>query len=174
MRSTFANAMVAKPLNRALALLMLLGAALPVAAQTVVDDAWVRATVPHQASTGAFMKVTASSDSTLLRVESPAAKTVQIHQSQMKNDVMSMQPVSSIALPAGKTVMLEPASYHVMLIDLVKQVKEGDEVPLTLVVEDAKGQQERINVVAPARALNMPDHDHMPDHAHMSGHMHME
>lgn len=168
MRSTFAGAMVVKPLNRALALFMLLGATLPAVAQTVVDDAWVRATVPHQAATGAFMKVTADSDSTLLSVESPVAKTVQIHQSQMKNDVMSMQPVTSVALPAGTAVTLEPAGYHVMLIDLVKQIKEGDAVPLTLVVKDAKGQLQRINVSAPARALNMPDHEHM------SGHMHME
>lgn len=114
------------------------------------------------------MKVTADSDSTLLSVESPVAKTVQIHQSQMKNDVMSMQPVTSVVLPAGTAVTLEPAGYHVMLIDLVKQIKEGDAVPLTLVVKDAKGQLQRINVSAPARALNMPDH------GHMSGHMHME
>ena len=147
-------------------LLSLLGMSLHVSAQTVVDDAWVRATVAGQPSTGAFMHITSSTDSKLVEVQSPAAKTVQIHESKMENDVMSMQAVPSIALPAGKTVNIEPEGYHVMLIDLVGQIKEGDSVPLTLIVEDSKGAKESIEVQAQARALNtMPMHDH--DHQHM-------
>ena len=143
-------------------LLSLLGMSLHVSAQTVVDDAWVRATVAGQPSTGAFMHITSSTDSKLVEVRSPVAKTVQIHESKMQNDVMSMQPVTSVALPAGKSVAIEPEGYHVMLIDLVNQVKAGDQVPLTLIVEDSKGVKEQIEVKAEARALNsMPmHHDH--------------
>ncbi|WP_339547571.1 copper chaperone PCu(A)C [Pseudomonas sp. RA_35y_Pfl2_P32] len=136
----------------------LLGLALQVSAQTQVDDAWVRATVAGQQATGAFMTLTASTDSKLLAVQSPAAKLVQVHQSTMKNDVMSMQPVESVALPAGKAVSFDPHGYHVMLIDLVAQVQEGDTVPLTLIVENAKGEKESVEVQAPVRALNMADH----------------
>jgi copper(I)-binding protein len=139
----------------------LLGLACQVSAQTQVDDAWVRATVAGQQATGAFMTITASSDSKLLSAQSPVAKTVQVHQSTMKNDVMSMQPVEFVALPAGKAVTLDPHSYHIMLIDLVEQVKEGDKVPLTLTVENTKGEKESIKVEATARALSMPDHSKM-------------
>ena len=146
-------------------MLSLLGMSLHVSAQTVVDDAWVRATVPGQPSSGAFMHITANTDSKLVEVKSPFAKTVQIHESKMVNDVMSMQAVPSIALPAGKTVNIEPEGYHVMLIDLVGQIKEGDHVPLTLIVEDSKGAKESIEVQAQARALNtMPMHDHQHMH----------
>lgn len=143
-------------------LLSLLGMSLHVSAQTVVDDAWVRATVAGQPSTGAFMHITSSTDSKLVEVRSPVARTVQIHESKMQNDVMSMQPVAAVALPAGKSVAIEPEGYHVMLIDLVNQVKAGDQVPLTLIVEDSKGAKELIEVKAEARALNsMPmHHDH--------------
>ena len=143
-------------------LLPLMGLSLHVSAQTVVNDAWVRATVAGQPSTGAFMHITASSDSKLVEVQSPAAKTVQIHESKMENDVMSMQPVASVPLPAGKSVAIVPEGYHVMLIDLVGQIKVGDQVPLTLIVEDSKGVKESIEVKAQARALNsMPmHHDH--------------
>ncbi|MBM1198286.1 copper chaperone PCu(A)C [Pseudomonas fragi] len=143
-------------------LLSLLGMSLHVSAQTVVDDAWVRATVAGQPSTGAFMHITSSTDSKLVEVRSPVARTVQIHESKMQNDVMSMQPVAAVALPAGKSVAIEPEGYHVMLIDLVNQVKAGDQVPLTLIVEDSKGVKELIEVKAEARALNsMPmHHDH--------------
>ena len=150
-----------KPLNvLMLSLLALLS--VPAFAETRVDDAWVRATVPGQPSTGAFMRITSSDDAKLLEAKSPVAKIVQIHQSKMDNDVMSMQPVAFVPLPAGKTVAIEPEGYHVMLIDLVGQVKEGDEVPLTLVVENAKGVKESIEVKARARALNsMADHGDM-------------
>ena len=141
-------------------LLSLLGMSLHVSAQTVVDDAWVRATVAGQPASGAFMHITSSTDSKLIEVKSPVAKTVQIHQSTMKNDVMSMKTVASIALPAGKTVSIDPEGYHVMLIGLVEQIKEGQDVPLTLVVENAKGEKESIVLTAKARAQNsMPMHD---------------
>ncbi|KPG95515.1 transporter [Pseudomonas sp. RIT-PI-q] len=141
--------------------LSLIGMAWQVSAQTQVNDAWVRATVAGQQSTGAFMTLQADSDSKLLSVQSPVANTVQIHQSSMKDDVMSMRQVESVALPAGKPVSFDPHGYHVMLIDLTAQVKEGDKVPLTLIVENAKGEKETIQVQAEARALGMADHSKM-------------
>lgn len=135
----------------------LLGLAFQISAQTQVEGAWVRATVPGQQATGAFMTITASSDSKLLSAQSPVAKIVQVHQSTIKNDVMRMQPVEFVALPAGKAVILDPHSYHIMLIDLMKQVKEGDQVLVNLTVENAKGEKESIKVEATARALNMAD-----------------
>lgn len=139
----------------------LIGLAWQVSAQTQVQDAWVRATVAGQPSTGAFMTLQADSDSKLLSVQSPAAKTVQIHQSTMKDDVMSMRQVESVALPAGKPVSFDPHGYHIMLIDLTAQVQEGSKVPMTLIVENAKGEKETIEVQADARALGMADHSKM-------------
>jgi hypothetical protein len=71
------------------------------------------------------MTVTADSDSKLLRVASPVAKDVQIHEMSMKDDVMRMGPVDSITLPAGTPVKLDPDGYHVMLMGLTGQIKEG-------------------------------------------------
>ena len=151
-------------------MLSLLGMSLHVSAQTTVDDAWVRATLPGQPSSGAFMRITSTTDSQLLSVTSPVAKNVQIHQMKMENDVMSMGPVQAVALPAGKTVALQPEGYHVMLIDLNGQIKEGDTVPLTLTVEDATGTKETLDVQATARSLNgMPMH-HKDKHDHGAMH----
>ncbi len=141
--------------------LSLIGLAFQVSAQTQVQNAWVRATVADQPTTGAFITLQADSDSTLLSVQSPVAKTVQIHKMSMEGDVMSMGQVKSVELPAGKPVNFDPHGYHVMLIDLVAQVKEGDKVPLTLTVKNAKGEQETIEVQAEARALGTMDHSKM-------------
>lgn len=146
--------------------LSLLGMAWQAAAQTEVDDAWVRATVAGQPSSGAFMTLKADTDSTLLSVQSPVANLVQIHQSSMKDDVMSMQQVDAVALPAGKAVSFDPHGYHIMLMNLTGQIKEGDSVPLTLTVKNAKGEKETIEVNAPVRSLGTMDHGKM-DHSKM-------
>lgn len=148
-------------LKAALLLVSLLGLGGTASAATQVDNAWVRATVAGQHASGAFMDLTASSDSKLVEVQSPVAKNVQIHQSSMHNDVMSMQQVDAVALPAGQKISLDTHGYHVMLMELTGQIKAGDIVPLTLTVENAKGEKETIKVQAQARALNAPDHSMM-------------
>ncbi|WP_458368378.1 copper chaperone PCu(A)C [Pseudomonas mandelii] len=161
MNSIHANTAFSRRVKQLVLGCALIGMAWQVSAQTRVDDAWVRATVAGQPSTGAFMTLQADSDSKLLSVQSPVAKTVQIHQSSMKDDVMSMRQVESVELPAGKPVNFDPHGYHVMLMDLTAQVKEGDKVPLILTVENAKGEKETIKVEAEARALGMADHSKM-------------
>lgn len=141
--------------------LSLLGLATHASAQVQVSDAWARATVPGQHSSGAFMTLTADSDSKLLSVKSPVAKEVQIHEMSMKDDVMRMGSVDAVALPAGQAVKLDPEGYHVMLMGLTGQIKEGDQVPLTLTVEDAKGDKQTLEIQAPARSLGSAGGHHM-------------
>jgi copper(I)-binding protein len=102
-------------------------------AQVTVKDPWVRATVSQQKATGAFMQLTAAQDSRLIEAKSPVAGVVEVHEMSMEKDVMKMRAVPSLDLPAGKMVELKPGGYHVMLMDLKQQMKEGDTVPLTLV-----------------------------------------
>lgn len=123
-------------------------------AQVNVQDAWVRATVAHQKATGAFMRLNASSDARLVGASSPVAGIVEIHEMAMVKDVMQMRAVSGLDLPAGQTVELKPGGYHVMLLDLKGQVKEGDMVPLTLVVEGRDGKRQSLELKVPARPLN--------------------
>ncbi|WP_434681419.1 copper chaperone PCu(A)C [Pseudomonas sp. R1-18] len=155
MNTRIGNALVSGLLG-----LSLLGLSLQAQAQSSVEDAWVRATVPGQPATGAFMHITSTTDSKLVGVSSPVAKTVQIHQMSMKGDVMNMQQVDSVELPAGKTVVFDSNGYHVMFMGLAAQVKEGDQVPVTLTVQDDKGVRQSIEVQAPARALTAQDHSH--------------
>lgn len=158
------NAVSRSFVTRAVAVALLAGVSLTAAAQTRVEDPWVRATVAGQPSSGAFMRITADTDSTLLSVSSPVAKDVQIHEMSMTNDVMRMGPVDAVPLPAGKTVTLDPDGYHVMLMGLNGQIKEGDQVPLTLTVKNARGETEVVNVTAPARGAMDISHDHGMTH----------
>ena len=137
----------------ALAIALTLGA-LPAFADVTVADAWVRATVPQQMATGAFMRLTSDSDMRLVGADSPLASVVEIHEMIMDGNVMKMNAVPGVDLPAGKTVELKPGGYHVMLMGLKQQVKDGDEVPVSIVVEAADGARQTIELKAHARPLN--------------------
>jgi len=77
---------------------------------------------------------------------------------------MRMRPVAGLDLPAGKPVELKPSGYHVMLMELKQQLKPGDTVPVTLVVEDKDGKRETVEVNAQVKALATTEHDAMkPD-----------
>lgn len=135
------------------ALTLLQAPALAQDATLKVEDAWVRATVPSQHATGVFMRLTSSVPARLVRVESDAAKHVEVHEMAMQDNVMKMRQIPALDLPAGQPVELKPGGYHVMLIDLARQVSAGDPVALTLLVQDANGQQRRVPVTATARPL---------------------
>lgn len=137
---------------------LLLMAALPAFAQVVVNEAWVRATVPQQKATGAFMTLTSPQDGKLIAASSPVAGVVEVHEMKMVDDVMRMRQVPGLPLPAGQPVALRPGGYHLMLLELKQPLKEGDKVPLTLEVEDAKQVRSNITVEATVRALNAAGH----------------
>jgi len=124
---------------------------LPAAAQVIVSDPWIRGTVPQQMATGAFMQLKSAKDAKLVEARSPAAGVVEIHEMKMENNVMRMRAVPALALPAGRTVELKPGGYHMMLMDLKQQMKEGETVPVTLVVESG-GKRETMEVKATVRA----------------------
>jgi copper(I)-binding protein len=151
--------------SRLLATVLLCAAALvqtQAQAQTPVDinvsDAWVRATVPQQKATGAFMQLTSQQDARLVEVRSPIAGSVELHRMEMSNNVMKMRQIDGLDLPAGQGVGLKPGGYHVMLFDLKAPVKAGDKVPLTLVVEGKGKERSTIDVVAVARGLDGAAH----------------
>ena len=136
-------------------------------AEVTVTDPWVRATVPGQQATGAFMVLQATEAAQLLGASSSLSKQVEVHEMAMDNDVMRMRQVEKIELPAGKAVELKPGGYHIMLLGLDKQVEEGSSVDITLQIQNAAGQKEDVKVIAPVRALNSK-----AGQGHQGGHGH--
>lgn len=154
------------------ATLMAAFANIPAWAQTVtvkVEGAWARASVQGQKGTGAFMRLTAQDGARLVRAESPAAGVTEVHEMKMEGDVMKMRAVPSLELPAGKTVELKPGGYHVMLLDLKAPLAKDSTVPLTLVFQDAKGVESKLELTLPV-GTTAPGGAAAPAHGHGHGH----
>jgi periplasmic copper chaperone A len=122
-------------------------------AQSVdINDAWVRATVPGQMGTGAFMKITAREGMRLVGVSTPAAGVAEVHEMKMEGDIMKMRALPGLDLPAGKTVELKAGGNHVMMMDLKQALPKGSSVPMTLHFKDAQGTPSQIDLVVPVKA----------------------
>lgn len=134
-------------------LLAVVAIAMPAFAEVVVTDAWVRGTVAQQTATGAYMRLRADRDARVVEVRSPDAGMAQVHEMSMAQGRMTMGPVDSLALPAGKVVELKPGGYHIMLMQLKRPLKEGESVALSLVVENADHTRKTVEVKAVVRPL---------------------
>ncbi|QBK03661.1 copper chaperone PCu(A)C [Hylemonella gracilis] len=133
-----------------------LAAAGAVQAQTVdVQEAWARATVQGQKSSGAFMKLTAKEGMRLVGVTTPVAGVAEVHEMKMEGDVMKMRAIAGLDLPAGQTVELKPGGYHVMLMDLKGALRADQNIPVTLLFKNAQGKESRQELQIPVRAMTM-------------------
>jgi periplasmic copper chaperone A len=119
-------------------------------AQVTVERAWVRTTVPTQASSGAFMHITALKDVRMTGARSPVAGVVELHEMKIDSGIMRMRPVDELHMKAGQSIELKLGGYHLMMMDLKQQLKAGEIVPLTLKFKATDGSVSKVEVKAVA------------------------
>ena len=75
----------------------------------------------------------------LLSVDSPIVPQAQLHEHVMQGDLMKMQQVPSVEVPAGGNVIFAPMAYHVMLLNPTDRslLTDGKQFPLTMHFEKA-------------------------------------
>ena len=135
--------------------------------ELTVSDPWVRPVTDLTAMnrTAVYLQITGGAeDDALLSagVPSDVATTVEVHETVAAEDgeapmggggmettttmgggsmpgggMMQMRPVERIEVPAGETVALEPGGYHIMLLDLQRELPVGETVEVTLTFEVA-------------------------------------
>ena len=127
-----------------------------------VSEVWAKATPPNAKVAGGYLAVhnSGATQDRLLRVESAAAKRVEIHEMSDVDGVARMRELADgLPLPAGKTRQLKPGGYHLMFIEPAQPFVEGQQVAATLVFEKAGS----LPVVFQVRALT---HGSGAGHAH--------
>ncbi len=123
-------------------------------AEVIISDAWVRANAPGQSVGAAYMTLKSAQDSNLFHVESPAAGSVEIHSMSVTNGVMKMRALEILPLQAGKPEKLAPGGFHLMLFDLKKPLKAGEQATFILSFKDKAGKITHQDVVLPIKEAN--------------------
>lgn len=130
-----------------------------------IHHPWTRATPKGADVAGGFMSInnTGTTDDRLVSVKVTGVKHVEIHEMSMDNGIMKMRRLADgLVLPAGKTIVLKPGSFHIMMMGLSAPFVEGDYIKGTLTFE--KAGMINIEFAVEAQGAN-PKQDNM-NHAH--------
>lgn len=100
-------------------------------------DVWAR---PAEAggTTAVYMSIRNDSDKSdaLIGVAAPdVTDEAMLHESFMVDNVMHMDHVDQIDLPAGETVELKRGGFHIMLMEVKRELQPNDTLSLTLEFE---------------------------------------
>ncbi len=133
-------------------LMALLGSGCSAGAQGItVEDPWVRGSLVQGGNGAGYMVIRngGPGDDALIGARSDIADAAEVHQTvQMEGDMMGMQPVERIDIPAGEHIALEPGGYHIMFMGTHGGVAPGDVVAITLIFEQAGEVQVQAEVRA--------------------------
>ena len=72
---------------------------------------------------------------TLIGATTDVANQAEMHETQIVGDVAEMAPVPRVDIPAHGRIEFKPGGYHVMLVGLTRDLKEGETLKLTLQFE---------------------------------------
>jgi len=121
-----------------------------------VTGAWARPAPKGEMSAAFFVIENQGSEAVRLTgVRTDVAATAEIHETVQEGSTARMQRVDAIDVPAGGRVELAPGGYHVMLMDLQRDLNAGDGIQLVL--EFADGQE--VTVTAEVRDAPAGGHD---------------
>lgn len=96
---------------------------------------WARPTAGPNKMGAAYLAIKNSGreSDTLESASTPDAKKAEIHETTNANGVMKMRPVEGgLKIAPGQTVEFKPGGYHIMLMGLKQNLKEGEQIPLKL------------------------------------------
>jgi copper(I)-binding protein len=111
------------------------------AGELEIAHPWSQELPPNAPTVAAYFVIhnVGKTSDRLLSVDTPIAGQAQLHEHVMQNDVMKMQHVPSVEIPAGGEVTFAPMAYHVMLLNLKDRslLVDGKRFALTLHFEKA-------------------------------------
>lgn len=122
----------------------------------IVTDPYVR--MPPLASriTAGYLRLknTGEREIKLVSATVPVAKITELHTHINDNGILRMREVSAITIPANGEVRFQPSGYHLMLIDLSRPLKEGEQMPIILSFED--GSSKEVSALVMKSPIGLP------------------
>lgn len=129
---------------------LLLSSAWAQAAGSVqIREGYVRELPPGQSTSAAYMDVINGTDRpiAIVAATSDAAQTAEIHSHRHVDGAMQMEQVRRLVVPKQSHILFAPGAYHLMLINLKRSLRAGDNVTITLIDEEGKLYTARVPVV---------------------------
>jgi copper(I)-binding protein len=100
-------------------------------------DVWMRPARSVGGTTAAYLRIENGGVAplTIVRVTSPVAKAVEVHRMRHEGDVMRMEMVERLTIPARQAVTLAPGGLHLMVIGVTQPLQAGTRVALRFTLD---------------------------------------
>jgi len=121
-------------------------------------DAWTRETPPGVTTTAIYLTIAnkSTADIKLIAATTEVSNRVELHTHKMQGDLMKMEKIDAITIPADSKASLMPHGDHIMLFNLDVALKEGEVVTIELSFDN--GQSLRVDAPVnkqPPTAMHM-------------------
>ncbi len=105
-----------------------------------IQDPWTKAADSGMSATFGVVKNTTGKDITIVKAESAVSPMLELHETVMgANGQMQMRPKEGgFTIKAGESLELKPGGNHLMIMDLPKPLKAGEENTFTFISNDNK------------------------------------
>lgn len=103
-------------------------------ADIIVEDAWVRLPPPVADTAAAYMTIKNSGDKDveITSIETGVCENPEFHSMEMDGEMMQMQKMEKVIVPAHGGISFSPNGNHIMLIGLTGPLKTGEHIMMTL------------------------------------------
>ncbi len=134
--------------------LLLAGSAWASSNDVVVENVWMRESVPGQTSSTVQLNLFVLKAGRLLSVSSPVAQSGQIQVLAMHRGKPETQAIGSLKLAARSITIFGEHNLYLALVGLKRQLSAGERVPITLEVE-VGGHKHVVETQAEVKSLEV-------------------
>lgn len=115
-----------------------------------IMNAWVREAHPAATVNAGYMTLVnvGSEEVALIKVESDAYKSIEVHEMVSVEGMMEMREVTDMVIPSNGQIQFAPGGKHLMLMGPREHLTVGQEVVLTLTFKSGKKQTVSVKVAA--------------------------
>ncbi|WP_282853050.1 copper chaperone PCu(A)C [Gulosibacter sediminis] len=133
-------------------------------AALTVTDPWVKATDTDMTGVFASIKNTSGHDVVIESATVEGASMTELHETIVQSDGSSlMQEIEGgFAIADGETLELQPGGNHIMPMDLDSAIEPGDEVAVTLTLDDGT----EVDFTATAKEYTGAEESYAPESGH--------
>jgi len=114
------------------------------------DDMWARPTAPGAESAAFYgvIKNDSGGETTLSEYYSPACGRLELHHTEMTDGVMEMRPAdpAAVVMGDGDSLTLEPMGLHLMCLELVEPLVDGETITLEMTFEGVEVMQVDVTI----------------------------
>lgn len=145
------NMLLARYSTLFMMLLSIFLAAPAMADKVIIQDAYVRETIPGANNSVAYLEIhnQKAVGVTLVAVTSDRIPRVKIHAHQHHDGMMAMRAVKQVMIPANSYFKFKPGGHHLMLMGLKEPLLAGELIEFSFQFSDG----ESLQVEAPVQSI---------------------